>query len=181
MNAINPNFLPHTVRTMARASQVWLHFSRCLSSNATSPPVEEFIKKNNLRFDNEHAIMYVYMSMHYIKDIENLFPIYFERGLDINATFLGNSLLCGAVTEGRILAAKYLIEQNINVDHQNSDGNTALHIAILEKKPRAVTLLLNSNANLDIKNKRGKTVGKQAETEKWNWAIQVISQRKVQP
>jgi ankyrin repeat protein len=52
----------------------------------------------------------------------------------------------------------YLIKGGININHQDNDGNTALHIAIkLRQNNEIIKLLLDNGADVNIKNKNGKT------------------------
>lgn len=50
-----------------------------------------------------------------------------------------------------------LIDHGIDLDHQNSDGNTALMIALNSGKYEAIKLLLEHRADVNIKNKLGET------------------------
>ena len=52
----------------------------------------------------------------------------------------------------------YLIKGGININHQDNDGNTALHIAIkVRQNNEIIKLLLDNGADVNIKNKNGKT------------------------
>jgi len=65
-------------------------------------------------------------------------------------------LLDAAIHKNHQLMAK-MIEKKANVNHQNIDGNTALHNAAKNGSPECVKLLLANGADVKLRNKDGRT------------------------
>jgi len=71
----------------------------------------------------------------------------------------GNTALGIAAMAGCLESMEILLSAGVNIDHQNSNGHTALHLAVacnsLEetRQLKVVELLINYNANMNITNK----------------------------
>lgn len=66
-----------------------------------------------------------------------------------------NSLICMAAMKGHAKMVKLLCNQGLNVNHQNIDGNTALHFALSGNYIQTVDILLSNGVNEKIQNKHG--------------------------
>ena len=78
-----------------------------------------------------------------------------QLGADINVPDLyGMSPL---MTSFNITLSRFLIIHNANVNHQDREGDTALHFAVEEKSYRDLKFLVNNGADLHIRNKNGLT------------------------
>ncbi|XP_037430009.1 ankyrin-1-like [Triticum dicoccoides] len=76
-----------------------------------------------------------------------------QIGFDINVDANNDSgmtpLAC-AVSHGKSIAAKYLLDKGANPDKQDNKGFTPLHYATKEGKDRLVRLLLSKGASVDV-------------------------------
>uniref|UniRef100_A0A8R7JWI1 Uncharacterized protein n=1 Tax=Triticum urartu TaxID=4572 RepID=A0A8R7JWI1_TRIUA len=76
-----------------------------------------------------------------------------QIGFDINVDANNDSgmtpLAC-AVSHGKSIAAKYLLDKGANPDKQDNKGFTLLHYATKEGKDRLVRLLLSKGASVDV-------------------------------
>jgi len=63
----------------------------------------------------------------------------------------------GITTQGHMLTAEYLIQQGVNVNAKNNDGNTVLILAVQLNKKALVGLYLNNGAYVNASNKQGYT------------------------
>ena len=89
-----------------------------------------------------------------MEDIFKRFKVpkeYMDQICDDNS----NSLICMAAMKGHSEMVKLLCNQGLNVDHQNSDGNTALHFALSGSYINCVDILLSNDASEKIQNKLG--------------------------
>jgi uncharacterized protein len=68
----------------------------------------------------------------------------------------GKNMLISAVEYDKFDVAKLLIERGCDIDHQDNEGNTALHcVAKLYTSPKYAELLVNNHASLDLENEYG--------------------------
>jgi len=74
---------------------------------------------------------------------------------DVN--FQNENVLIIATRSGCIESIKSLLANNIDINHQDNLGNTALHYAVMLNQPYIVALLCSKNADKTIKNNEGKT------------------------
>jgi ankyrin repeat protein len=58
-------------------------------------------------------------------------------------------------TFGNLAVIEYLVNLGININHQDNDGNTALHWAVIRNEVECIRLLLNLKASANIKNSFG--------------------------
>lgn len=91
---------------------------------------------------------------------EDLILLMQEKGLKINdTTETHNSLLHYAIHSKNKKIIKYLLENNIDIDIQNSSGNTSIHEA---KDIEIIKLLvahgIEHNADFSLENLEGKTI-----------------------
>ncbi|KQK13792.2 hypothetical protein BRADI_1g12530v3 [Brachypodium distachyon] len=76
-----------------------------------------------------------------------------QVGFDINAEAnndSGMTPLASAVSHGKTIAAKYLLDKGADPDKQDNKGFTPLHYATKEGKDRLVRLLLSKGASVDV-------------------------------
>ena len=66
-----------------------------------------------------------------------------------------NSLMIMAAMKGHAKMVKLLCNQGLNVNHQNKDGNTALHFALSGNYIQTVDILLSNDACEKTLNKQG--------------------------
>ena len=94
-----------------------------------------------------------------IEGKNKLFQNYYEKNrayIDINQElFDGNTLLILCAREGNYILAKFLCEENAEVNLQNYNGNTALHYAIGRQFYALADILTRHGAREDIKNNKG--------------------------
>ena len=90
-----------------------------------------------------------------IKEIKT----YVEKGGDINKKSdpFGHTPLYIATYYGYIDIAKYLVENNADVNAQAKDGTTPLMCSAIYNFPEITEILIAANADLNIKDKRGHT------------------------
>src|SRR5438270_10957434 len=62
-----------------------------------------------------------------------------------------------AVKAGNLAEVKRLIADGVNIDEQDSDGQTALHIAVIEKRMEIVPWLLEQHASVHAAMRNGDT------------------------
>ena len=51
----------------------------------------------------------------------------------------------------------FMLELNANINHQDDDGNTALHLAAAQKQNETAKILIDKDADVRIRNKKGMT------------------------
>ena len=76
------------------------------------------------------------------------------------ATLLGRTnttLLMYACYTSSLQVARYLISTGVNIDNQDTRGNTALHVACHRGRQDIVELLLNAGADVHVHNAKGYT------------------------
>lgn len=61
------------------------------------------------------------------------------------------------IKEKSLICARLLINYSVNINHQDNEGNTALHHATSNGNEKIVRLLISNQANIFIKNKSGET------------------------
>ena len=84
-----------------------------------------------------------------------LFEIH-KSMIDVNQALLGgNTLLIISAKHGNFSVAKFLCDQQVNVNIQNNNGNTALHYAIGNQFYSIADILTRAGAREDIPNKKG--------------------------
>jgi len=84
----------------------------------------------------------------------------FEKGADINSTFIHNtSYLHQATSYGSVEAMEVFIDHGVDLNRQDNNGDTALHKALYDHDygMEKVAMLLESGADSSLKNKDGKT------------------------
>ena len=69
----------------------------------------------------------------------------------------------------------FLIQNSQNVNHQNLDGNTAMHLCVLNNKSEVLKLLLRSSGNANIINKNEKTALQLAKELKHTYIVELVS------
>ena len=69
----------------------------------------------------------------------------------------------------------FLIQNSQNVNHQNLDGNTALHLCVLNNKSEVLKLLLRSSGNVNIVNKQDKTALQLAKELNHTYIVELVS------
>ena len=79
-----------------------------------------------------------------------------EKGAEIDQKS-AYMLLPAAAKDGNLALTKSLLEQNLNVNHKNANGNTALHNAAAAGKLEMVKFLVSRGANIKIRNNYGET------------------------
>ena len=79
-----------------------------------------------------------------------------EKGAEIDQK-TAYMLLPAAAKDGNLALTKSLLEQNLNVNHKNANGNTALHNAAAAGKLEMVKFLVSRGANIKIRNNYGET------------------------
>ena len=76
------------------------------------------------------------------------------QGGDINLPCLnGISPLMASILNSKMCS--FLVSQNANINHQDNDGNTALHEAAAKKRIESVKILINAEVDVRIRNKDG--------------------------
>ena len=108
---------------------------------------------------NVESIYYELLSS-IIESKNNQFFKCFEKNkkvIDINQKLLEgkNTLLILSAREGNLAISKFLCEKGIQVNLQNSEGNTALHYAIGNQFYSIADILTRFGAREDISNNRG--------------------------
>ena len=89
-----------------------------------------------------------------INDKEEISNILIKNGANVHKLgFNKNNLLHYACFYGKFSAVQFVLNQQININAQNEDGNTPLHLAVLQQKQDCVEYLLKNNANTFIFNK----------------------------
>lgn len=68
-----------------------------------------------------------------------------------------NSLLQQACLDQAESCVEYLLDQRVDLDYRNDDGNTALHCAVYRQHQGIVRRLLERGAKLNIRNNKGRT------------------------
>ena len=79
-----------------------------------------------------------------------------EKGAEIDQKS-AYMLLPAAAKNGNLALTESLLEQKLNVNHKNANGNTALHEAAAAGKLEMVKLLISRGANSKIRNNYGET------------------------
>lgn len=67
----------------------------------------------------------------------------------------GDSLLAIAAHRGDALQVKYLLNQGLDPNTPNNDGNTPLHFALNHKHLKVADLLIQRGASETVQNKLG--------------------------
>lgn len=80
-----------------------------------------------------------------------------EKGADCNDISADGSVLMAAVVKNNLEIGKKILEQKIDVNAQDANGNTALIYAVQFGNLEFVKLLLQYKAHTQIQNKEGKT------------------------
>ena len=103
-----------------------------------------------------------YMPLHHCcrNDAEiSIIKAILDRGADVDAqTALGHTPLMIAAFNMRTVIAKFLIDNEANLDLQGKDGGCALHYAVMSGDHRTVHRLLSKGANHLLKMKNGETI-----------------------
>jgi hypothetical protein len=91
-----------------------------------------------------------------IIEIENLYKskIY---DIEYKSGVTGNTALCWAVEHKHLNVTNFLLENDANIDVQNSSGLTPLHIAIMKDFTDIAQNLISRGANLNITSNLGMT------------------------
>lgn len=146
------------------------YVKRKFVKNLSSGDVE--ILKNNL----EHAILN--------KNIYQILQCYAENNQCINwalpnfqDTTKDNALHLAVCQEDNntLHLVDFLIQNCENINHQNLEGNTALHLCVLNNKSEPLKLLLRSKAKVDIVSKEDKTVLQLAKELNRTHLIELVS------
>jgi ankyrin repeat protein len=82
-------------------------------------------------------------------DNEGVKKILSETGIEATDSYLRTALMLATLRKNEDLLS-WLIEQGANVNHQDRNGDSALHFAGQEKNEEAAKLLLKASANLDV-------------------------------
>lgn len=93
-------------------------------------------------------------------DNDEIIKILLDNGADVNqynkTSESGNALMQAAIT-GNYDTVKLLLEKKVDMNAQDSNGQTALHGAALGANVDTVRLLIKAGADITIKNNRGLT------------------------
>jgi ankyrin repeat protein len=81
-------------------------------------------------------------------DKEGVKKILLETGLEATDSYLRTALLLATLHKNEELLG-WLIEQGANINHQDRNGDSALHFAGQEKNEEAAKLLLKAGADLN--------------------------------
>ncbi len=74
------------------------------------------------------------------------------------SVFYGNTALMFAAYQGNIDILKYLIDKGANINHQNSNGDTALTLTVIcSNNKEIIKTLIKAGADVSHKNHRGQT------------------------
>jgi ankyrin repeat protein len=82
-------------------------------------------------------------------DNEGVKKILLETGLESTDSYLRTALLLATLHKNEELLG-WLIEQGANINHQDRNGDSALHFAGQEKNEDAAKLLLKAGADLNV-------------------------------
>ena len=79
-----------------------------------------------------------------------------EEGVDALDGYRRTSLIWTAFYNNTELL-KWLIDNGANINHQDTNGFSALHFAVKEQRFEATDILINNKADLELKNSNGNT------------------------
>ncbi|SFJ75093.1 ankyrin repeat domain-containing protein [Thermoflavimicrobium dichotomicum] len=90
--------------------------------------------------------------LHYAGNRE-IAALLIELGADLDCTNdFAETPLITAVWDERIDVVKFLLEQGVDVNHQDRDGNSALHVAAALGSEKMAKLLLSAGADVHLQN-----------------------------
>ena len=123
-----------------------------VADQLNSKDLQRYVQKQQQEA-NERLLKAVTEQKHLeVKEIMQRFQI------DINIVDKdGNNLVMIATMQRDLEMLKMLIVKHFNIDHQNNEGNTALHVACSGGQKVFVDLLLQYDAKEDLPNKDGLT------------------------
>lgn len=88
------------------------------------------------------------------QDNEGVKKILAATGLEATGSYLRTALVLATLHKNDELL-EWLIEQGANVNHQDRNGDSALHFAGQEKNEEAAKLLLKADADLNVTDRYG--------------------------
>ena len=83
---------------------------------------------------------------------------YIDTGGNLSVKEFGSSLLHLAVSNELFNLTKILLKNDVDVDEQNSHGQTPLHIALWTRNLDIINLLISHVGNFDLKDEEGDTL-----------------------
>lgn len=120
-----------------------------------------FLLKNEASYENKYCTISVFESSA-VRRYNNIFKILVDKMIADGRFYMHRKLLSKcliiAVRSGSATIVEYLLNQDIDINIQDIEGNTSLMEAVENKNIKIINLLLEKKADVNIKNNEGKNV-----------------------
>ncbi|TQV90300.1 ankyrin repeats (3 copies) domain-containing protein [Cordyceps javanica] len=113
-----------------------------------------------------------------LSDDLEIFRLLHQGGGDLNKAYAGDgrTILHLAAADNRLDIVEYVLQQGVDPDQLDSDGNSALIIAVISDKPSMVKLLCENGATAHHENIFGRSALDIAEERKYHNIVAMLNQ-----